>query len=77
MAREPIPWPDLRDAVNASCTCGGKGPRDPGVCPACMVWHRLGGKLDDAMPAELRTALPAPRRHARITRRGRLHAMGG
>jgi len=31
----------IREAVNASCSCGGKGPEDPGVCPACMVWHRL------------------------------------
>jgi hypothetical protein len=31
----------LRDAVNNSCTCGGMGPNDPGVCGACLVWHRL------------------------------------
>ena len=31
----------IEQAVNASCTCGGKGPEDPKVCPACMVWHRL------------------------------------
>jgi hypothetical protein len=27
--------------VNESCGCGGCGPNDPEVCPACMVWHRL------------------------------------
>jgi hypothetical protein len=31
----------LRDAVNASCSCGGKGPLDAGVCGACLVWHRM------------------------------------
>ena len=30
---------DLRDAVNAACTCGGGGPDDG--CPACKVWHRM------------------------------------
>jgi hypothetical protein len=30
---------DVREAVNASCTCGGG---EPGACcPACEVWHRL------------------------------------
>lgn len=47
---EPDPGPDDRlytenrvlvEAVNLSCTCGGRGPHDDGVCPACMVWHRL------------------------------------
>jgi hypothetical protein len=33
----------LRNAVNASCTCGGRGPTDPEVCPACMTWHRARG----------------------------------
>ncbi len=28
------------DAVNASCSCGGK-PLGAGCCPACEVWHRL------------------------------------
>ena len=32
---------ELRKAVNVSCTCGGKGPNDDGVCPACMVWHEM------------------------------------
>lgn len=32
---------DLRNAVNASCSCGGKPDTDAAVCPACMVWHRL------------------------------------
>lgn len=30
----------IREAVNASCSCGGRGPHD-NACPACMVWHRL------------------------------------
>jgi len=30
----------VRDAVNESCTCGGRGPAD-NPCPACDVWHRL------------------------------------
>ena len=30
----------LLDAVNASCTCGGK-PLGVGCCPACEVWHRM------------------------------------
>jgi hypothetical protein len=40
-AKELITRRDLELAVNASCTCGGKGPDDPQACPACMVWHRL------------------------------------
>jgi len=29
----------IREAVDAACTCGGG---DPGhCCPACDVWHRL------------------------------------
>jgi hypothetical protein len=28
------------EAVNASCSCGGKGPLDDGVCQACAVYHR-------------------------------------
>lgn len=31
----------LMIAVNNQCTCGGRGPKDKGVCPACMVWHQL------------------------------------
>ena len=31
----------LRRSVNAACTCGGMGPADEGVCPACMVWHGM------------------------------------
>lgn len=30
-------------AVNASCSCGGKGPQD-GCCQACEVWHRFHGR---------------------------------
>jgi hypothetical protein len=29
----------LERVVNMACSCGGKGPNDDGVCPACMVWH--------------------------------------
>jgi len=32
---------DMRRAVNAVCTCGGKGPQDEVICPACAVWHLL------------------------------------
>lgn len=32
----------LRAAVNASCSCGGRGPDDD-CCPACAVWHRVAG----------------------------------
>jgi len=28
-------------ACNEECSCGGKGPNDPGVCQACMVYHHL------------------------------------
>lgn len=31
----------LREAVNASCTCGGAGPGEG--CPACEVWHQMTG----------------------------------
>lgn len=31
----------LGRAVNSLCSCGGKGPDDPGVCDVCMVWHRV------------------------------------
>lgn len=30
----------LINAVNAACSCGGKG-RDLGCCQACEVWHRF------------------------------------
>ena len=29
----------LTFAANRYCSCGGKGPRDPGVCVACSVCH--------------------------------------
>ena len=32
-------------AVNANCSCGGKGPRDRGACVACLVWHRSRDEL--------------------------------
>jgi len=32
----------LREAVNASCTCGGAGPGEG--CPACEVWHWMRGE---------------------------------
>jgi hypothetical protein len=43
---EIVPAPNayalkLFNAVNSSCTCGGKPADDPDACPACMVWHRL------------------------------------
>ena len=31
----------LNIAANNHCSCGGKGPKDKGVCPACLVWHEL------------------------------------
>ncbi len=31
----------LHSAINEECSCGGMGPRDPGVCAACRVWHRI------------------------------------
>lgn len=34
---------DVIEAVNATCSCGGKGPED-GCCPACEVWHRMNGR---------------------------------
>lgn len=34
----------LRHAVNSSCDCGGRGPEDPQCCPACKVWHKMGGE---------------------------------
>ena len=37
----------LRGAVNAECSCGGRGPDDD-PCVACRVWHRV--------QADLRTA---------------------
>ena len=33
----------LRQAVNARCECGGRGPDDPGVCAACQIWHDVMG----------------------------------
>ena len=35
----------LWNAVNAECSCGGEGPNDPGVCDACLVWHRFNESL--------------------------------
>jgi len=29
----------FRRAVNSHCSCGGKGPLDPGVCDFCSMWH--------------------------------------
>ena len=40
----------LRRAVNACCTCGGMGPDDPGVCPACRVWHLLATPCEATAP---------------------------
>lgn len=30
----------LDRAVNAECSCGGRGATDEFACQACMVWHR-------------------------------------
>lgn len=35
----------VRIAVNHECTCGGRIETDPKACPACMIYHRLYGKL--------------------------------
>lgn len=32
---------EVENAVNLACSCGGHGPNDPEVCPACVVWHEL------------------------------------
>lgn len=41
LERRTVTLADVREAVNASCTCGGA---EPGACcPACEVWHRLRG----------------------------------
>lgn len=41
----PATWTDgeVQSAVNATCSCGGRGP-DDGCCQACEVWHRLHGR---------------------------------
>ena len=31
----------IRNAVNESCSCGGRGPTDPEMCQACEVWWRI------------------------------------
>ena len=33
----------VRRAVNAICTCGGRGPHDLDACLACLVWHQYQG----------------------------------
>lgn len=34
----------LKCATEAYCTCGGLGPEDHGVCPACKIaWAMIGG----------------------------------
>ena len=37
----------IRDAVDATCSCGGLGPDDDGVCDACKVWHRFSYIMED------------------------------
>lgn len=32
----------LKTATEAFCTCGGMGPEDHGVCPACKIYHAMG-----------------------------------
>lgn len=49
---------DLRAAVNAACTCGGSGPDDPNVCPACEVWHALKPRPARERPEKLRPLWP-------------------
>ena len=59
----------VRHAVNASCTCGGKGPDDE-CCPACEVWHRLQGLeivRTDIVRSHVRLSVDDPG-HERITR---------
>lgn len=36
-----VGWRRVVEATEANCTCGGMGPNDPGVCPACVIYHRL------------------------------------
>lgn len=43
---------EVGEAVTWSCSCGGKGPDDKGVCPACMMWHRLVHKEKDSDTSE-------------------------
>jgi hypothetical protein len=38
---------EIELAVDKSCSCGGMGPNDEGVCGACLVWHRL---VTDKLP---------------------------
>ena len=33
----------LWEAVVEHCTCGGGGPQDAETCPACRIWHTMGG----------------------------------
>lgn len=40
MEEKTIKESDLQQAVNASCSCGGRGPNE-NECPACKVWHIL------------------------------------
>ena len=37
----------IRDAVDETCSCGGLGPDDDGVCDACKVWHRFSYIMED------------------------------
>lgn len=56
------PWTDERiawnralyEAVNDYCTCGGAGPNDPEACPACLIWHALGGVPPGQLPPYVR-----------------------
>lgn len=62
---------NLYDAVNDACTCGGHGPNDAECCPACKVWHSLGGwkqgepQTDLKLRAEVE-GLTAERDHYRV-----------
>ena len=38
-----VSWRRIEEATMEACSCGGMGPLDPGVCPACVIYHRLKG----------------------------------
>jgi hypothetical protein len=33
----------LQLAIDSTCSCGGMGTNDPGVCVACKIWHEVIG----------------------------------
>lgn len=65
---------ELREAVNACCTCGGAGPG--GVCPACDMWYyalRHFAKAPTTPPSAppLDAKPPSPPESAPLTREQR------